>query len=52
MYFLMVKFYLDSKNKIATEYLNGCGSTSLPKKYSISDETLILNCYIILIYME
>ncbi|WP_225427058.1 helix-turn-helix domain-containing protein [Companilactobacillus kedongensis] len=39
----MVKFNLDLKTKIVTEYFNGCGSTTLAKKYGIASKSLILN---------
>jgi Transposase and inactivated derivatives len=39
----MVKFNLDLKIKVVTEYFNGYGSTTLAKKYGIVKEDLILN---------
>ena len=39
----MVKFNLDFKIKIVTEYISGCGSTSLAKRYGVANEYLILN---------
>ncbi|WP_232842718.1 MULTISPECIES: helix-turn-helix domain-containing protein [Lactobacillaceae] len=38
----MVKFNLDFRIKVVTEYLSGIGSTSLAKKYRISKEGIIL----------
>lgn len=39
----MVKFNLDFKIKIVTEYLSGCGSPTLAKRYRIGDKNIILN---------
>lgn len=39
----MVKFNLDFKIKIVTEYLSGCGSTTLAKRHDIAKEATILN---------
>ncbi|WP_334333090.1 helix-turn-helix domain-containing protein [Companilactobacillus sp. HBUAS59544] len=39
----MVKFNLDFKIKIVTEYLSRCGSTSLAKRYGVANEYMILN---------
>ena len=39
----MVKFNLDFKTKIVTEYLNGCGSTTLAKRYGIVRADTVLN---------
>lgn len=38
----MVKFDLDFRIKVVTEYLSGNGSTSLARKYRISEESVIL----------
>ncbi|MFD1548276.1 helix-turn-helix domain-containing protein [Levilactobacillus fuyuanensis] len=38
----MVKFDLDFRIKVVTEYLSGVGSTSLARKYGISKEETIL----------
>ncbi|MFC6207563.1 helix-turn-helix domain containing protein [Levilactobacillus tongjiangensis] len=38
----MLKFDLDFRIKVVTEYLSGIGSTSLAKKYRISEEGIIL----------
>ncbi|WP_341778995.1 helix-turn-helix domain-containing protein [Levilactobacillus sp. HBUAS70063] len=38
----MVKLNLDFRIKVTTEYLSGIGSTSLAKKYRISEEGTIL----------
>ncbi|WP_407890301.1 helix-turn-helix domain-containing protein, partial [Levilactobacillus sp. N40-8-2] len=40
--FTMVKFDLDFRIKVVTEYLSGNGSTSLARKYRISEESVIL----------
>jgi len=39
----MVKFNLDLKIKVVTEYFSGYGSTTLAKKYGIANKSLILN---------
>jgi len=39
----MVKFNLDFRIKIVTEYLSGCGSTTLAKRYGVANGAIILN---------
>ena len=39
----MVKFNLDFKIKIVAEYLSGCGSPTLAKRYGIAKRDTILN---------
>lgn len=39
----MVKFNLDFRIKIVTEYLSGCGSATLAKRYGVADRATILN---------
>ncbi|MCW3779321.1 helix-turn-helix domain-containing protein [Levilactobacillus namurensis] len=38
----MSKFNLEFRIKVVTEYLAGTGSTSLAKKYGVSDDSVIL----------
>lgn len=39
----MVKFNLDFRIKVVTEYFSGYGSTALAKSYGVAKEDVILN---------
>ena len=39
----MIKYNLDFKVKIVNEFLDGCGSTTLSKKYSIPNHSTIMD---------